>query len=280
MARIRSVKPEFWTDPEVVALPMAARLFFIGSWNHADDYGVLKDDPDRLKLQILPADDVNPHDLIDELVKRDLLLRRTAPDGTPLLVIRTFCAHQKIDRRSPGRWGHPESFSNPPNPTSTTTEPDEDRSAPTNPHPSPPRTGTEGTGTEGTSTTIVESTALALVAPDGNPSTDLVQTVFDEWVRAAGKTGRTQLDPKRRRLIQKALGMYPLDDVLAAVRGWKRSKWHRGENPNGTVYNDLGLLLRDAEHIEAFRDIERHPPGQPVSDKLRGVVAWLQKETA
>lgn len=30
MARIRSIKPEFWTDPEVVGMPMEARLFFIG----------------------------------------------------------------------------------------------------------------------------------------------------------------------------------------------------------------------------------------------------------
>lgn len=108
--RIRSVKPDFWTDPAVVALPAISRLFFIGSWNFADDYGVLKDDPERLRLQILPSDPVDAVAIVGELVAADLLLRRTAPDGTAVLVIRTFCAHQRIDSRATGRWGKPDTF--------------------------------------------------------------------------------------------------------------------------------------------------------------------------
>jgi hypothetical protein len=139
MARIRSVKPEFWTDPDVVALSPLARLFFIGTWNHADDYGVLRDDPSRLKLQILPADEANAGELVDVLVDAGLLLRRVAPDGTNVLVIRTFCVHQKIDRRAVGRWGHPDDFTR----------------NPADPHQSPPiptgsTPGLEGTGLEGT----------------------------------------------------------------------------------------------------------------------------------
>lgn len=91
-----------------------------------------------------------------------------------------------------------------------------------------------------------------------------VQTVFDEWVRVTGKTGRTVLDEKRRRLIRNALKAYPLDDVLAAVRGWQHSPHHRGENEQRTVYNDLGLLLRDNAHIERFRDLEREHQTGPV----------------
>jgi hypothetical protein len=86
------------------------------------------------------------------------------------------------------------------------------------------------------------------------------ERVFAEWLSVAGKTGRTVLDAKRRRLIDKALIAYPVDDVLDAVRGWRHSPHHRGENDTGTVYNDLGLLLRDGEHIERFRDFERNPP--------------------
>lgn len=84
-----------------------------------------------------------------------------------------------------------------------------------------------------------------------------ITRVFETWIEAAGKTNRTVLDDKRRRLIRRALEHYPLDDVLDAVRGWKRSPHHRGENSTSTVYNDLGLLLRDGEHIERFRDLER-----------------------
>ena len=33
MARIRSVKPELWTDPEFTECSLSARLLFIASWN-------------------------------------------------------------------------------------------------------------------------------------------------------------------------------------------------------------------------------------------------------
>lgn len=37
--RIRQVKPAFWTDSTVAALPPAVRLFYIGLWMVADDAG-------------------------------------------------------------------------------------------------------------------------------------------------------------------------------------------------------------------------------------------------
>lgn len=98
-----------------------------------------------------------------------------------------------------------------------------------------------------------------------NPSLELVradnktdqQVVFEAWVEATGRTDRTVLSPKRDRLIRRALADYPIDDVLDAVRGWRNSPHHCGQNDRGTTYNALELLLRDAEHIEQFRDLER-----------------------
>lgn len=145
MARIRSIKPEFWTDPDIVALPIATRLAFVGMWNHADDYGVLKDDPARLKLQILPADDIDFAGVVDELVESGHLLRRVASDGTKLLVIRTFCVHQKIDRRAVGRWGHPSDFG-PTNPAQAPPIPPTPSETP--PAPTAPTPVLEGTGLE------------------------------------------------------------------------------------------------------------------------------------
>jgi len=87
-----------------------------------------------------------------------------------------------------------------------------------------------------------------------------VRTVFEEWVRVTKRTGRTMLDDKRKALIGAALGDYPLEDCLDAVRGWRRSEFHCGENPAQRVHNDLQLLLRDAAHLERFRDLERAGP--------------------
>ena len=81
-----------------------------------------------------------------------------------------------------------------------------------------------------------------------------IETVFESWQNATGKD-RARLDDKRRKLIAARLREYPVDDLLAAVWGWKKSAYHRGENDRGVTYNDLGLLLRDAAHVEQFRDL-------------------------
>ena len=39
MARIRSIKPEFWDSPSTAKASPWARLLFIAMWNWADDYG-------------------------------------------------------------------------------------------------------------------------------------------------------------------------------------------------------------------------------------------------
>jgi hypothetical protein len=84
-----------------------------------------------------------------------------------------------------------------------------------------------------------------------------VQAVFDAWIAATGRTGQTQLDDKRRRIITRALKSHGLDDCLDAVTGWRHDPHNRGENDRGRPYNDIGLLLRDSEHIERFRDLQR-----------------------
>jgi hypothetical protein len=89
---------------------------------------------------------------------------------------------------------------------------------------------------------------------------EAIREVFDAWIVSTGRTAATRLDGKRKRLIESALKEYPMADVLDAVNGWEHSAWHRGENPSGKQYNDLGLLLRDASKIEEFRDRAREDP--------------------
>lgn len=114
------------------------------------------------------------------------------------------------------------------------------------------------------------STALELVVQEVSPTaTDRVTSVFDAWRESTGHR-KAVLDQKRRRVIDKALRTHDLEDVVDAVRGWKHSPHHRGENDRHTVYDDLELLLRDASQIEKFRDLERghrrpHRPSAPTS---------------
>ena len=101
MARIRSIKPDFWTDGKVIGLDPWARLLFIGMWNFAlCDAGHLPDDPLGLKLKVLPADPVDPDKLVDDIVSTGMVARLTLPDGRVFLHVRRLSEHQKVD----GRW--------------------------------------------------------------------------------------------------------------------------------------------------------------------------------
>ena len=51
--RIRQVKPEFWSDSEMAALPYPVRLIYIGLWNVADDAGYIEWKPDRIAHDLL-----------------------------------------------------------------------------------------------------------------------------------------------------------------------------------------------------------------------------------
>ena len=63
MARIRTIKPEFWDSPGTGRASLRARLFFIAMWNWADDWGVGDAHPLRLLSFAFPNDessDVEP----------------------------------------------------------------------------------------------------------------------------------------------------------------------------------------------------------------------------
>ncbi|QVN19421.1 hypothetical protein [Burkholderia pyrrocinia] len=76
MARIRTVKPGFWTSELVMELSRDARLAFIGLWNFCDDAGIYPASPKRLKAEVFPADDLTAADvrrLVDELLAIELV---------------------------------------------------------------------------------------------------------------------------------------------------------------------------------------------------------------
>ena len=50
--RIRQVKPAFWTDSRIAALPPAVRLFYIGLWMEADDAGWLRWDLSQIANEL------------------------------------------------------------------------------------------------------------------------------------------------------------------------------------------------------------------------------------
>lgn len=108
MARIRSIKPEFWTSAQIMECSTNARLMFIGMWNFADDAGRMPFSPKTIKAQVFPSDDLHSDDVrrwLDELSTNGLIMVY-AVDGKEFLQI-TGWAHQKIDRPQPPKYPAP-----------------------------------------------------------------------------------------------------------------------------------------------------------------------------
>lgn len=97
MARIRTIKPEFWTDEKIVQLPYEARLLFIGMWNFCDDEGYLWNEPERIRMQVLPNDDVDISGIIDLLCASGFIESYITDDDRRYIKIAHFSDHQKVD---------------------------------------------------------------------------------------------------------------------------------------------------------------------------------------
>lgn len=100
MARIRTVKPEFWSSEQVMECSPMARLLFIGLWNFCDDAGNHVASAKTVKAEIFPADDISSSDvqrMLDELSSNSLIAFYTKGDKDYLHVT-GWKKHQKIDR--------------------------------------------------------------------------------------------------------------------------------------------------------------------------------------
>jgi uncharacterized phage protein (TIGR02220 family) len=99
MARIRTIKPEFWANEQVMDCSPISRLLFIGLWNFCDDCGNHPASAKTLKAEIFPGDDITSTDvqgMLDELESNGLIALYTALDKDYWHV--TGWHHQKIDK--------------------------------------------------------------------------------------------------------------------------------------------------------------------------------------
>lgn len=75
MSQIRIIKPDFFSDEDVFELTPIARLAFIGLWTVADREGRFKWRPRRLKIEILPYDDIDFSSVLNELEKSGFIYK-------------------------------------------------------------------------------------------------------------------------------------------------------------------------------------------------------------
>lgn len=97
MAKMRGIKPEFWTDEKIVAVSLPARLLFIGMWHYSCDNGHVDQTPIELKMRVFPMDPITVDEMramIGELAGQGLVV-----DRGDYLFIPNFEKHQRIDKR-------------------------------------------------------------------------------------------------------------------------------------------------------------------------------------
>lgn len=95
MARIRTIKPDFFTSEDIVELEPMARLLYIALWCEADREGRMAWKPRTFKMRYLPGDDCDIDALCDALVTRGLVCLY----GDGLAYIPAFGAHQHVNPR-------------------------------------------------------------------------------------------------------------------------------------------------------------------------------------
>jgi len=95
MARIRTIKPEFFTSEDIVSMSPLARLLYVALWCEADKAGRLEWKPMTFKLRYLPGDDVDIRALCNEIVDKGLVVLY----GNGLACIPKFATHQHINPR-------------------------------------------------------------------------------------------------------------------------------------------------------------------------------------
>lgn len=121
MARIRTIKPEFWSDSKTGSLSDRATKLFLGMLNFADDYGVLQHDVMAIKAKVFPYATGKPEDVVGEPLSEELIPRGLVAvllhENTRYLWVRNFTKHQRVDHpgdpvitKNPAQFVAPELF--------------------------------------------------------------------------------------------------------------------------------------------------------------------------
>lgn len=105
MARIRTIKPEFWTDEELSALPEATHLLAAALLNHADDEGFFKAHPLLIKAACCPLREpsVSIQESLLSLQFINYIELGATDDGKQYGRIVKFAEHQRVNRATPSK---------------------------------------------------------------------------------------------------------------------------------------------------------------------------------
>lgn len=275
MAKIRSIKPNFFSSSQIANCSRDARLLFIGLWVFGDCRGINKASPHTLRLEVFPGDNDMTTEktaaCIQELIENGLIMEYEV-NGEKYWITTGWHKHQVISRPNYRYPPPPElkivneviSQCNLGNNTVLTELCENNGEAKTSQCSISVETMLEqcsdipgnGNGNGNDNGKEIGRAADASrrcswpTVSNGEASTD-IQIIFDYW-RTQLNHPKAILDNKRRRIIQQALKNYSLERLKQAIIGCSQSKFHMGENPQKKRYDDISLIFRDSSRIESF----------------------------
>lgn len=108
MARIRTVKPEFWTDEDLATVTETARLVAIGLLNLADDEGFFNANIRLIECSLFPLTEpsMSIHECLKQLVNIGYLEVKNTADGKSYGHVVNFTKHQKVNRPTASKIKH------------------------------------------------------------------------------------------------------------------------------------------------------------------------------
>lgn len=273
MARIRTVKPEFWSSEQIVECSTNARLLFIGLWNFCDDAGIHPASAKTIKARVFPADDIDPSSvrrLLDELSSHGLIKFYTV-EGVEYLWVTGWSRHQKVERPS---FKYPKP---PPKQHETPDPSPNDRRTIDARHPPELEIGIgnrngDDVMAEGSSKDPVLALAVEIVAAYSRAVMEIWNLDGEPLPRFGGKTGDFEV---AKGWAQDGVTLALVLDVLGPVLTAKRDGRGDTAPPGGLVYLDKAVRRKLAEIVPAKAAVD---PAQEAAAQqyLDAMKAWKE----
>ena len=293
MARIRTIKPEFWSTPGIETLDPMWRLLYIAMWNWADDSGRGTAEARELMGFAFPRDE----DMTLEEFRRGLgEVRRVfgvefyTLGGRSYYSIPSWEKHQKIDRRSQSRHPGPEEgetydpTAKPqvrPNNTEHSTEPAESP-------PSPRRDSGAGTGEQGNRGTGEQGNIKSEVASDDSdaadgeiidrPDIEALLDQLDQQIEANGnrKPNRNKKNHDAMRLLLDRDGYTP--EQVSYIIDWAQANnfWQANVLSAAKLREKFTQLVAQARRDSKRKPTKAEETAWAVSPENTYVPAWAR----
>lgn len=105
MARIRTIKPEFWRDEDLSKVGPEAALLAIGLLNHSDDEGYFSANPKLIEADVFPLRELSGSVplMMEELRRIGYIVLFSGSDGKRYGQVVNFEKHQVINKKSPSK---------------------------------------------------------------------------------------------------------------------------------------------------------------------------------